>query len=389
MRGAARVVRVAVAIVSLVVLGATGYGWVQVHHLTTGLTTADVIDPAAQSPVDEQNILLVGLDTRTDAQGHPLPADVLSQLHAGGGNDGGDTTDTMIVIHIPAGGGQPTAISIPRDSYVQLASGFGKHKINAAYTYGKVAAQKQLRARGVTGATVETQSDQAGAKAAIKTVQQFTGLTINHYAAVTLAGFSSISKAVGGVPVCLKAPVHDSHSGANFPAGPQTVSGSQALAFVRQRYGLPNGDLDRIQRQQVFMAGMAKTVLSGGTLTDSTKLSGLIAAVKKAVVLDRGFDIVSFAQQLQGVSSADIHFVTIPIVTITLHTPSDGDAVEVDPQQVQAFIQQQLNSHSGSSPTGSGPDTQGSTAPAALHVDSRAAPVPADPTAAGSIACIN
>ncbi len=342
-RSAVRVARVAVAVVSLVVFGATCYGWVQVHTLTAGLTTADVIDPAAQLPMGEQNLLIVGLDTRTDAQGNPLPADVLRQLHAGSTNDGGDTTDTMIVIHIPAGGGQATAISIPRDSYVQLADGFGQHKINAAYTYGKVTAQNQLRAQGVTGPQLATESDQAGAKTAIQTVQQFTGLTINHYAAVNLAGFYSISQAVGGVAVCLNAPAHDSYSGANFPAGPQTVSGSQALAFVRQRYGLPNGDLDRIKRQQTFVASMAKTVLSGGTLTDSTKLSNLITAVTNAVVLDKDFDITSFAQQFHGISAGDLHFVTIPIANITLQTPHDGDAVEVDPHQVQAFIQQQIN----------------------------------------------
>lgn len=364
-RGAVGTARVAVAMLSLVVFATTWYGWAQVHHLTTGLTTADVIDPAAQAPTGEQNILLVGLDTRTDAQGNPLSPDVLAQLHAGGGNEGGDTTDTMIVIHIPAGGGQAVAISIPRDSYVQLADGFGQHKINTAYTYGKVTAQKHLSAQGVTA---ETASDQAGAKTAIQTVQQFTGLTINHYAAVNLAGFYFISQAVGGVPVCLKAPVHDSHSGASFPAGPQTVSGSQALAFVRQRYGLPNGDLDRIKRQQAFMASMAKTVLSSGTLTDSTKLRDLITAIKKTAVLDTSFDIINFAQQLQGISAGDIHFVTIPIASITLRTPEDGDAVQVDPQQVQAFIQQQINGHNGASMTSSAsPGPQATSSGTALN----------------------
>jgi LCP family protein required for cell wall assembly len=326
----------------------------------------------------EQNLLVVGLDARTDAQGNPLPADVLSQLHAGGADEGGDTTDTMIVIHIPAGGGQATAISIPRDSYVQLASGFGQHKINSAYTYGKVATQQRLRAQGVTGAALETESDQAGARTAIQTVQQFTGLTINHYAAVNLAGFAFISQAVGGVTVCLKAPVHDSYSGANFPAGPQTVSGSQALAFVRQRYGLPNGDLDRIKRQQAFMASMASSVLSGRTFTDSSKLRNVIAAIKKAVVLDAGFDILSVAQQLQGIRAGDIHFVTIPITSITLHTPDDGDAVQVDPMQVQTFIQQQISQ-------------QQISGDAVLHLDHQPAqqpPVPTDPPATGGVACV-
>ena len=403
--GTVRVARVAVAVMSLIVLGASGYGWVGVHSLTAGLSTTDVIDPATSALMSEQNVLVVGLDTRTDAQGNPLPANVARQLHAGDANSGGDNTDTMIVIHIPAGGGQATAISIPRDSYVQLAEGFGQHKINSAYTYGKVAAQNQLLAQGVTGTQLATESDQAGVRTVIQTVQQLTGLTINHYAAVNLAGFYFISEAVGGVPVCLKAPVHDKYSGASFPAGPQILSGSQALAFVRQRHGLPNGDLDRIKRQQAFMAGMARTILSGRTLADSTTLGNLIAAVKKAVVLDKGFDIINFAQQLRGISAGDIHFVTIPIANITLHTPHDGDSVEVDPQQVQAFIQQQINGGSGSSvasarssansgvPVGvynaSGTD---STASAAFRLDDppvQQRPATSGPLVDGGVGCVN
>ncbi|MEU4666866.1 LCP family protein [Amycolatopsis sp. NPDC023774] len=353
--GPLRAAQVVLVVVSLLVLGGTGYAWSTLQSLTDGLTRADVITGADQPPLGEQNILMVGLDTRTDAQGNPLPADVLSQLHAGGADDGGDTTDTMIVIHIPAGAGQATAISIPRDSYVKIAGDYGKHKINSAYTYGLVAEKNKLVAQGVSGAQLETDSAQAGAKTAIDTVQQFTGLTITHYAAVNLAGFYYLSEAVGGVPVCLNKAVHDSYSGANFAAGPQSVGGAKALQFVRQRHGLPNGDLDRIKRQQVFMASMAKTILSAGTLADPGKLGDLITAVKKAVVVDSGWDIVGFAQQLHGMSAGALKFVTVPVVNISLKTPSDGDAVEVDPGQVQQFVRQQLGT----------PTTSSSNAPAA------------------------
>jgi LCP family protein required for cell wall assembly len=331
------------AVVSLLVLGATGYTWTQLSRLNTGMTTADVIEPSAATPTGsqaltvDQNILLVGLDSRTDAQGKPLPQDLLNMLHAGSGSDGGDTTDTMIVVHIPAGGGAATAISIPRDSYVQLAGGFGKHKINSAYTYGKQAATRTLSANDVTGPALAVQSDAAGAKEAIKTVEQLTGLSINHYAAVNLAGFYTLSLAVGGVQVCLKAPAKDSYSGANFPAGVQTISGAQALQFVRQRHGL-GSDLDRIIRQQAFLSSMAKTVLGAGTLTDPTKLSKLIDALQGAVVIDQGWNILSFASQLHGLSSGAIQFGTIPVQSLTLQTPSDGDAVKVDPAEVQAYV---------------------------------------------------
>jgi LCP family protein required for cell wall assembly len=361
-----RAVRTLLALVSVLVLGLTWYGWSTVTKLTSGLTTADVIDPAAKTISGPQNILLVGIDTRTDAQGNALPQDVLNQLHAGAAADGGDTTDTMIVIHIPAGGGRAIAFSIPRDSYVEISGGYGKHKINAAYTYGSVAAGKQLRAQGVTGAALARQQAQAGAKTAINTVEQFTGIQINHFASVNLVGFYDISNAIGGVQVCLKAPVHDSYSGANFPAGVQSLQGAQALAFVRQRHGLPNSDLDRIKRQQVFMASMAHQVLSAGTLTDKTKLDSLISAIQKSIVLDQGWDVLSFAQQLQGMSAGQIQFQTIPIVNITYLTPTDGDAVEVSPSQVQQFVQTQVaNADNPPQPQNTGPAATTKAAPPA------------------------
>ena len=309
-----------------------------------------------------QNILLVGIDARTDAYGNPLPQNVLDALHAGSGDDGGDTTDTMIVVHIPAGGAAATAISIPRDSYVDIAGGYGKHKINSAYSRGKNASMSDLRAQGLSGPQLEVAANAAGAKTAIQTVEQFTGLTINHYAAINLAGFDALSQAVGGVEVCLKAPVHDTYSGADFAAGPQTLSGAQALAFVRQRHGLLNGDLDRIARQQAFLSGMAKKVLSAGTFTDVSKLNSLVSAVQGAVVLDKGWDVLSFAQQLRGMTSGAIAFVTIPVQSLSLQTPSDGDAVKVDPAQVRQFVHTAISTPAVQA---SGSDTPGGVKPVA------------------------
>lgn len=344
--------RVALGLVSTVVLGVTGFAWTQLSRLDEAIVTADVIGPSAQvpdGPAGEplkvaQNILVVGLDSRTDANGNPLPQNVLDALHAGSGDDGGDTTDTMIVVHIPAGGAAATAISIPRDSYVDIAGGFGKHKINSAYSRGKNAAMGTLRAQGLTGAQLEVKANEAGAKLAIQTIEQFTGLSINHYAAINLAGFSALSEAVGGVEVCLKEPVQDKYSGASFAAGKQLLSGAQALAFVRQRHGLPNGDLDRIARQQAFLSSMSKTVLDAGTFTDPTRLSALVGAIQGSVVLDRGWDVLSFAQQLRGMSSGALKFQTIPIQSLSLQTPSDGDAVKVDPAEVRSFVKSALSS---------------------------------------------
>ncbi|MFJ7215420.1 LCP family protein [Amycolatopsis sp. NPDC098790] len=385
--------RVALGVVSALVLGATGYAWSQLSKLDDGLVTADVIAPSAQ--VDEedtipgeplkvaQNILLVGIDARTDAYGNPLPQNVLDALHAGSGDDGGDTTDTMIVVHIPAGGAAATAISIPRDSYVDIAGGYGKHKINSAYSRGKNASMSGLRSQGLSGPQLEVAANEAGAKTAIQTVEKFTGLTINHYAAINLAGFDALSQAVGGVEVCLKEPVHDTYSGANFAAGPQTLSGAQALAFVRQRHGLANGDLDRIARQQAFLSGMAKKVLSAGTFTDVSKLNALVNAVQGAVVLDKGWDVLSFAQQLRGMSSGAIAFATIPVQSLSLATPSDGDAVKVDPAQVQQFIRTAISTPAVQA---SGDDTAGGVKPVAATTTKTAdSKQPATSTAAGCV----
>jgi LCP family protein required for cell wall assembly len=357
-----------VVALSLVVFATSGLAWSQLRTLQNGLTTTDVIAGGSTAPSAEQNILMVGLDTRTDAQGNPIPQSLLTQLHAGSVSDGGDNTDTMIVIHIPAGGGSASAFSIPRDSYVQLAGGYGMHKINSAYTYAQVAATSSLVAQGVTGPQQVLQANQAGAKNAIATVEQLTGLKITHFASVNLVGFYNISQAIGGVPVCLKAAVNDPYSGANFPAGYQTVSGVTALEFVRQRHGLLMGDLDRIKRQQAFMASMAKTVLSGGTLTNPTKLTNLIDAIKKTVTLDQGWDVLGFAQQMQSMTSGKIAFQTIPTGTPALQTPSDGVAVEVNPSDVQAFIQATINKGSTPPPQVNA-GTAGAPANSAVTVD--------------------
>ncbi|MCD2197865.1 LCP family protein [Actinomycetospora endophytica] len=330
--------RVAVAVLSAAVLVGCGTAWVSIH----GVGGADVIsDGVADNGA--QNILLVGLDTRTDAHGNPLPADQLAALHAGSSDDGGDNTDTMIVIHIPAGGGAATAFSIPRDSYVQLAGDFGAHKINTAYTYGENAARPQLAAQGQAGPALAVATADAGAREAIGTVQQLTGLTITHYAAINLAAFDAISNAAGGVQVCLLAPTRDDFSGANFPAGVQTISGAAALAFVRQRHGLPNGDLDRIRRQQVFMAALSAKLLSAGTLTSPSAMGGLVQAVDDDVVLDQNWDLLSFAEQLHGLSAGAVTFRTVPTGSTDLQTPEDGTAVQIDPTQVQGFIQNAID----------------------------------------------
>jgi LCP family protein required for cell wall assembly len=360
-------VRSLVIVVSVAVLAVTAFAWIQVRVLDRSTTAASVIGTApVAAPTAEQNILLLGVDSRTDPQGNPLPPALLGALHAGDTSDGGDTADSIIVVHVPAGGGRATAISVPRDSFVPLADGYGTHKINSAFSRAAAFTTDSLTsgdsASGAPTSPFAPQSGPspsaddpavrraalaAGARTTVDTVQALTGLRITHFASVDLAGFADVSQAIGGVPVCLRAPVDDPYSGLVLPAGPQTVSGTQALAFVRQRHGLPNGDLDRIARQQVFLASAANRLLSAGTLTNPFALDRLTGVLARSVTLDSGWDILSFATRMQGLSAGSVTFRTIPTGTDQLPTPEDGQAVEVDPDQVRSFVTDAINVDNG------------------------------------------
>jgi LCP family protein required for cell wall assembly len=328
--------------VSVAALIGTGFAWSTLQRAQNGLQTADVLDQgaAAKPPDGSMDILLVGMDSRTDAKGNALPAAELDALHAG--PDTGELdTDTMILIHIPTGGGKATGISIPRDSWVNIP-GYGMGKINSAYGLAKATALRKLKAQGrKNAAQLDVQSNDAGAKEAIETVEQLTGVGIDHYAAVNLEGFYQISNAIGGVPVCLLHPVDDTRwSGAKFSAGHFNVSGVQALEFVRQRHNIPGGstDLEREQRQQAFMASMAHKILSEGVLTSPGTLNKLIGAIQSAITIDNRWNLVDFAQEMSGMSSGAIKFQTVPVVDIDYHPTESVSAVEVDPTQVSAFV---------------------------------------------------
>jgi len=368
-RSSFRGAKVALTVVSLLVMGLTGYAWAAMQGLVNGLNYANVISDEAggDKPADgARDILLVGLDSRTDAQGNPLPQDVLDELRAGE-SDGELNTDSLIFVHIPNDGSKAVAISLPRDAYVDIP-GYGKHKINSAYARAMLAARKDLQKQGVTDPKeLDVQANQAGAKELISTVEALTGSHIDNYAAVNLLGFSEITKAVGGVDVCLNNDVKDQYSGANFTKGQHTISGVEALEFVRQRHGLLRGDLDRVVRQQVFMAGMARKVLSAGTLTDPSKLSALIDAIKKSVVLNQNWDIFGFAQQMKGLTGGQLEFRTIPVENVEYKTPDDGVAIKVDAAVVKAFVQ----GLAGPQPGETAPGQQADSANKATTVDVR------------------
>ncbi|MDX3187920.1 LCP family protein [Streptomyces sp. MN03-5084-2B] len=351
--------KIVVAGLALVVLSGTAYGYVNLRALD-GVTRDNVIDeegdggtePGEQPADGSLDILLVGRDARSDNQGNPLPADMLRELRAGANGD--DLTDTLIVLRIPNGTKEVKAFSVPRDSYVSLPGG-GKGKINGAFGRAKAAEARRLRTAGETDkAKINQGSLTAARRATRQAVEDLTGVKIDHFAEVNLLSFYEISKAVGGVDVCLKKATKDENSGADFQAGPQRVSGADALAFVRQRDGLPGTDFARVRRQQVFLAGLARQVLSAGTLADPGKLSDLIDAVKRSVVLDGSWNLLDFVGQMRGVSGGGIQFETIPVVNVDYRYDSanpKATAVQVDPAAVKAFAASLIGGGTSAAPS--------------------------------------
>ncbi|MGI8666530.1 MAG: LCP family protein [Jatrophihabitans sp.] len=303
--------KIVAALLSLSVLLGSGYAWASYRNLESHVTNIDAIAPVtpAQQRQDidgsDQNILLVGNDDRTGAT-----AAELAQMHTGT-DDGAVNTDTMVVLHVPANGAKATGISFPRDSWVSIP-GHGKGKLNSAYELG----------------TQDGGGPAGGARLLIATIHQLTGLAIDHYVAVSMLSFLRLAKALGPIQVCLKAATQDDYSGANFKAGPQTLQPSQALSFVRQRHGLPNYDLDREIRQQYFLSAEFHQLASAHTLLSPLRLQSLISTVSSSIVKDRPLNLLSFAGQMQNLTSGNLKFAQLPI-TGTPNIYVDGRKVSI------------------------------------------------------------
>lgn len=330
--------RAIVAAISLLVIVGSGLAWAAYKNFTNDIPHGAPVPPlgAGQRDIDgrAENILLTGNDSRAGASRAELRA--LST-----GNDGGSVnTDTMMVLHVPADGSRATVISFPRDSWVDIP-GHGKGKINSAFGIGYSEAKDAGKS--------ETAAQSAGLIMTIRTISALTGLHIDHYAQVNLLGFYRISNAIGGVPVCLNAAQNLStdsdayghgYSGINLPKGVSVIKGSQALAFVRQRHGLPRGDLDRIVRQQYFLASAFHKVESAGVLLNPFKLHHLLTAVGSSLLTDPGLDLLQLGRQFAEMSAGNISYRTIPNTGPQLIYPDgvETSVVGIDATAIPAFI---------------------------------------------------
>ncbi|WP_433375201.1 LCP family protein [Actinoplanes sp. CA-142083] len=220
------------------------------------------------------NYLVLGVDTRatwTQAQSR---------------------SDTIMLIHVDASHRHASVVSFPRDSYVYIPPvpgrwAGGKTKINAAYAWG-------------------------GAPLVLQVVSHLTGLDIDHVVRVDFAAVRKITDIVGGVDVNVRKAVTDGRTGYRFRAGVNHLDGKRAEIYVRQRYGLAQGDFDRVKRQQQYLHALGDKILSMGVLTNPMRLSSLLSEVAKSLVVDSGLDLTATARQLSGLRTDDLDFTTIP-----------------------------------------------------------------------------
>ncbi|MQA88027.1 MAG: LytR family transcriptional regulator [Streptosporangiales bacterium] len=277
--------------VAVVVAGVLGYfAWRYDQNVTRASGAFGEVPGAGPRPerlvADAENWLVVGSDARSE--GATTGSDAGDKAF----RPGAQRADTLMLVHLTAGRDKAYIVSFPRDSWVDVP-GHDMAKINAALSYG-------------------------GASLLVATFEQLTGIRVDHFAAIDFQGFQKMTDAVGGVDVRLSETVRDPKSDKVFRAGVNHLNGEEALAFVRQRYGLPGGDFDRIKRQQAVLRALMSKAVSAGTLANPVKLNGLLDAATEAVTVDEtlsGNDLRGLAFGLRGMRTDDVTFLTVPVAT--------------------------------------------------------------------------
>lgn len=405
-----RVIAIVAGALALVLVAAGGVVVWKYLDLSNGIRRSSLAMPTGTAspgvPQDtgEANILVMGLDSRVDQDGKPLPREMYDAIRAGDQSDGGYNANVLMLIHIPAGGGKAVGISIPRDDYATLAGapdGVEKSKIKEAYGLRMDEKLRELRKQGVDEAAAYQQARTAARQTQIQTVSDFLGgVRIDHFVEITMAAFYEVATAVQPITVCLNHATKDRFSGADFPAGMQEIDASQAMSFVRQRRDtgpsdLELTDLDRTRRQQAFLVSLAVKLRQASTFTDLGTLQKLIDTAKTYIALDDGFDLLSFAGQAQRLAGGNIAFQTLPVER---YETIDGKSVNVvDTEKIHALVASLLNPAAATTAPPSAPPAGGGATdtPAAPGAGETPAP-PANtytdtdtPLQAGAIPCVN
>jgi LCP family protein required for cell wall assembly len=276
------------------------------------IDVAGIVGPQPPKLNNAENILLIGSDTRVGQGG------------IGGAADSGcNCSDTLMVLHLSPGGHAATVMSIPRDSMVPI-----EECAPSDGTPGQQAAPGDLERINATLA-------EGGPACTFKTVEDQTGIHLDHFIELDFSGFINVINDLGGVNVCLPFAVDDSMSGLNLSAGVHHIDGLTALQFWRTRENLGTGsDLQRIQRDQYLMAALVQGMMHTGLLHSPTQMFKIVRDAADAMTTDTGLDenaMLQLAESLHGLTARDVQFVTVP----NYPYPGDPDA-ELSWQQPQA-----------------------------------------------------
>ncbi|GAA3876455.1 LCP family protein [Streptomyces sedi] len=295
----------------LLVMGAAGAWWL-INRLNDNITKYDVGKDNDFSSDEAVNLLFIGTDTRTGSG---------NESYGGDASEGADTT---ILMHFSEDRSHATGLSIPRDLITDIPECEVKQEDGSTRT---IPASENVRFNTSMG------TDGRGPGCVWNTVEQLTGVEINHFMMADFNAVKDLSSAVGGVPICLEEPIDDPKSHLNLPAGEHVVEGEEALSFVRTRYSVGTGsDLSRIKLQQQFVASMARQITDGGMLTDPTKLWDLADTATRSLSVDDGIGSIQrlrdLASTLGGVPMDDMNFVTLPVVD-NPDEPEDAKATVV------------------------------------------------------------
>jgi LCP family protein required for cell wall assembly len=342
------------------VLGNVGYGLAcltaaavllvagYAHYVNDKFTSFSSSNAASGGPsVGAMNILVMGLESRTDYEGHVLPTDLLRAMHAGPRyavqyqGVGGQATNTLILIHIFAGGKQAVGFSIPRDDWVTFPKpydGQSRGKIDQAYGLAWAQSLNKTANSNMNRSQRYFQANEAGQAAAIATVEKVTGQHINHFAEVNLVGYYELAKAFGGIEVCVKSwnggqNLTDVNSGAHLRVGYQHLDAGQSLAFVRERDNLPDGDISRTHRQQAVIDYVVWKLEHQGIVTSLGQLDSLLTVAKQYIITDSSLNLAQFAGEMSNLTGRNLTFKTLPIKGFRTYylggTAEDANVIDI------------------------------------------------------------
>jgi LCP family protein required for cell wall assembly len=335
-------------LLAAIVLTVAGYA-----HKVVGITTefGKGVAISGAPSTGPMNILVMGLESRTDYQGNELDHHMQVVLHSG--SNGSQDTNTLILIHIFAGGKKAVGFSIPRDDLVtfpQKYLGYSEGKIDAAYAWAYTEYLNEHPTEDKSDRFLH--ANQAGQQATIDTVESVTGVKVDHFMEVNLMGFYYLAQAFGGIEVCLQP--YPGNKGLNLTdydpfANPPTdnsgfdayqdgynkakggaqylhLNPAQSLAFVRSRDTLPGTDLGRTKRQQAALDYVIYQMKHEGLFSDFSKLTSLLGTASKYLITDSTMNLLEFAPSMSALNGESLNFTTLPF------TPEEGVSVPGYPQ---------------------------------------------------------